>query len=213
MVLPLQLEEPIEYVVDIGAYRGLYSLAFLEFYPNILGLIAVEPIPAVARELSNSLKKYRQAKVLNCALAQEKGLAQFNLAGNLVSSSLLEVNPESSQKFGERIEITETLSVPAETLNNLFVQSQWPRIDFLKLDVQGAEALVIQGGEEALRHTRYVLMEVSFWPHYTNQPLFGDMDRLMAQLGFGLQLIIGFRRDGRGFALQADALYRRVNDS
>jgi hypothetical protein len=58
------------------------------------------------------------------------------------------------------------------------------RIDFLKMDVQGAELDVIRGAERLLDSTSVIQLEVEFVPMYKDQPLFGDLDRELRNRGF-----------------------------
>lgn len=57
-------------------------------------------------------------------------------------------------------------------------------LDFLKMDVQGAEREVLAYGHAKLRETVVIQTEVSFVPLYKNQPCFGDMDLALRALGF-----------------------------
>ncbi len=57
-------------------------------------------------------------------------------------------------------------------------------IDFLKLDVQGAELDVLKGGERALAAAVAVQTEVEFVELYENQPLFAEVDRHLRAHGF-----------------------------
>ena len=48
-------------------------------------------------------------------------------------------------------------------------------VDFIKIDIQGAELEVFQGGQAALKNTLAIVTEVEFVPFYEDQPLFGDV--------------------------------------
>lgn len=60
------------------------------------------------------------------------------------------------------------------------------RIDFLKIDVQGAELMVLNGAAEKLSQAVVVQTEVQFVSLYKDAPLFADIDLTMRQLGFRL---------------------------
>ena len=60
------------------------------------------------------------------------------------------------------------------------------QVDFLKLDTQGSELMVLQGAEASLRSTRALEVEVEFNPIYVGQPLFGDVDAFLRARGFVL---------------------------
>lgn len=56
--------------------------------------------------------------------------------------------------------------------------------DLLKLDIQGAELMVLQHAEARLRDALVVQAEVEFLPLYRDQPLFGDVDGFLRARGF-----------------------------
>ena len=64
--------------------------------------------------------------------------------------------------------------------------------DFFKIDVQGAELAVFQGGERVLRNALLAQTEVEFVELYENQPLFADVDILLRSYGFQFHTFDGF---------------------
>jgi hypothetical protein len=58
--------------------------------------------------------------------------------------------------------------------------------DVLKLDAQGAELEILEGGPRALGASLAVELEVEFAPQYRGQPLFADLDRHVRAAGFAL---------------------------
>lgn len=57
-------------------------------------------------------------------------------------------------------------------------------LDFLKMDAQGAEREVLAHGRAKLGDTVVIQTEVSFVPLYQGQPVFGEMDLALRELGF-----------------------------
>jgi hypothetical protein len=57
-------------------------------------------------------------------------------------------------------------------------------LDFLKMDVQGAEREVLAHGRKKLKDTVVIQTEVSFVPLYKDQPSVGDMDLVLRAMGF-----------------------------
>ncbi|HEY2010049.1 MAG TPA: FkbM family methyltransferase [Rhizomicrobium sp.] len=57
-------------------------------------------------------------------------------------------------------------------------------MDFLKMDAQGAEREVLAHGRDKLGETVVIQTEVSFVPLYQGQPVFGEMDLMLRELGF-----------------------------
>ena len=64
-------------------------------------------------------------------------------------------------------------------------------VDFMKIDVQGAELDVFQGGANALRHVLFIVCEVEFVPIYERQPLFGDVDAWLRARGMTFHKFLG----------------------
>lgn len=57
-------------------------------------------------------------------------------------------------------------------------------VDYIKLDIQGAELMALKGGEKVLADCVAVQLEVSFIPLYEGQPSFGEVDLYMRSRGF-----------------------------
>lgn len=80
----------------------------------------------------------------------------------------------------------------------------------LKLDVQGCELGVLEGGHQLLRQVQYVQVETSFAPLYEGQPSFGDLYTFLSGAGYDY---VG--SSGQTFSpldgniLQEDAFFRR----
>lgn len=65
-------------------------------------------------------------------------------------------------------------------------------VDFMKLDVQGAELMVLQGAERVLKDVLAIQVEVEFLELYENQPMFADVDRYLRRQGFAFHTFLGF---------------------
>ncbi|MCX7900099.1 MAG: FkbM family methyltransferase [Methylocystis sp.] len=67
-------------------------------------------------------------------------------------------------------------------------------VEFLKLDIQGAELMALENGLKVLGRTAVIHCEVEFDQIYRNQPLFHDVSKLLAEQGFYLvDLLISHR--------------------
>jgi FkbM family methyltransferase len=88
----------------------------------------------------------------------------------------------------------DTLRVETVTLDAALEREAAGLIDFLKLDIQGAELNALQGAEETLKRVAVVHCEVEFSPIYEGQPLFPEIQRFLNARGFELiDLIIQHR--------------------
>jgi hypothetical protein len=80
--------------------------------------------------------------------------------------------------------------------------------DFIKIDVQGYEDRVIQGGVNIVNKAKYCMIELSLVNLYEEGTLITDMNSLMRKLGFRLVGIIGWNVGRSGEILQLDGLYK-----
>jgi FkbM family methyltransferase len=111
------------------------------------------------------------------------------------NSSLLEPNLELLSKFSgyeELFRVVATREVLTRRLDDI---AEAAGTDFLKLDVQGGELMVLEGAIRMLRDVLVIHTEAEFLPMYRGQPLFSDLDPWLRARGFVLHRIpvIGVR--------------------
>lgn len=99
------------------------------------------------------------------------------------TSSLFPLNSSFTCQFNHLSSLTTvaTTEVSTKRLDDV-VRS--PRIDLMKLDIQGAELMALTGATDNLSRTAVVHCEVEFAEIYQDQPLFGEVDRLLRSAGF-----------------------------
>lgn len=77
--------------------------------------------------------------------------------------------------------VLEEISVTSRRLDDF---EDLKPIDFLKMDIQGSELMVLENAKTKLEACVAIQLEVSFAPLYENQPSFGEIDRWMSANGF-----------------------------
>ena len=87
-------------------------------------------------------------------------------------------------------------------------EQQLGAIDFIKIDVQGAELDVFRGGLESLQDVLAIVSEVEFLPLYLGQPLFGEVCSFLAGQGLAFHHFLGLAgRTLRPIVVNADLNY------
>lgn len=71
-----------------------------------------------------------------------------------------------------------------KTLDTLVVEKSLPLPDFLKLDTQGSELLILEGATKCLHHAEVVLLEVSVHEYNKDGPLIADVLSFMKDRDF-----------------------------
>jgi FkbM family methyltransferase len=92
------------------------------------------------------------------------------------------------QAFAEGSEVVESHTVSTVKLDDLGLDS----VDFVKMDIQGAELMAIENGTSLLAKALVVEVEVEFVEQYIGQPLFGEIDASLRKLGFMFHSFLGF---------------------
>jgi FkbM family methyltransferase len=59
-----------------------------------------------------------------------------------------------------------------------------PRVDFLKIDVQGSETTIIANGRDRLSEALAIQTEMRMFPIYSGEPTFGDLNDELVSQGF-----------------------------
>ena len=175
--------------VDIGAMIGCYTLVFAKLVGDKGKVFAFEPAPENYKTLQKNIwiNEYKNTRILQKAVSDTSGEVSIYLNnGNLGMHTL-----------GKRkdLEKWEEIKVETITLDSYFEKYDKP-IDFLKMDIQGAEGLALKGMEKLLIKNEQIKMIVEF-----SQPQLkglGDPKeclRLLRQYGFNIFEIDRWQKD------------------
>jgi len=151
---------------------------------------------------------------------------EFRVCRMRSRSSLYEPNSRLCEKFNafqEGSEVVERRAVQTVRLDDL---PEVDDVDYIKMDVQGAECDVIAGGGRAAAAAAVAEIEVEFVEQYLGQPLFSDLDLQIRHHGYMFHTFLGYGTralkpivvDGDPLAglrqwLWADAVYLKHIDS
>jgi FkbM family methyltransferase len=164
-------------------------------------------------------------KHIPIALSSSVGESSLYVTEQLACTSLYPPNSSYLARFDSIIpksfRLNFFLEIETTTLDTYCQQEGINEIDFLQVDVQGADLDVLKGASLLLdRSVLAIQTEVEFSALYINQPLFGDIDTYLRKKDFTLFDLEGCSRYIRsrspifsptrgGQLLWADALYFR----
>ena len=195
-------------LIDAGAHRGTFTDAFLQLH-HPERVVLVEAIPELAAALRRRWERRPGVAVIAAAVSDRNGHATFELNRSSASSSLLKIDRRTAEWFGTDLAVAARVEVPTLTLAQLMTEQQLTSVDLLKLDLQGAERLVLVGSEEVLPQVRVIYTEVFFEPLYEGAWLFWDVNEFLAARGFKLCGISNIVHARNGELLQANAIFRQ----
>lgn len=196
-------------VFDIGANSGHYAreLRALGYRGKI---ISFEPLSRPFKVLEHNAKNDADWQAFNCAIGDKDEQSTINISENSYSSSLLDIHDISIEAVPETKYIgKETITVKRldSVFRDFYTGNQQV---YLKIDTQGYEKNVLEGGLDALQHANGLQIEMSLFPVYKGGDLFDDMLKYINDKGFRLVNIRqGFTHPQTGLMLQIDAIFLR----
>jgi FkbM family methyltransferase len=126
--------------IDIGCHIGSTLNTILDFAPNG-NHIAVEAIPYKADWLKT---KFPEVDIKHLALSDTTGEVTFYINNRKSGFSSIYPNPS------EKVQDLKAITVKCDTLDNLLAPDY--QLDFIKIDVEGAELAVLRGAQNTLSH-------------------------------------------------------------
>ena len=156
-----QYLKPGAVIIDIGANIGLLTCAYAKRYQDLKPEIyAIEAVEDNYKLLNKNIEinGFKNVKTFRLALGKNKGEITFKLpfkgfTGNAVGNNILnneDIESVSKTHFYEEV-------VPLNTLDAWAQENHIEKCDFIKIDVEGAEIAVFEGGIEFIKKTRPVI--------------------------------------------------------
>jgi FkbM family methyltransferase len=135
--------------VDVGANSGIYSLRAARIVGEQGNVIAVEPFPDVFATLAFSVRENRlnNVRLRAMCVGDVTGEASFWMNARKPNSFSLVRHDAQAQRF----------SVLTVRLDDLMIWENLPRLDYLKVDAEGAEERVVAGGRETIERCRPIV--------------------------------------------------------
>ena len=208
---------PRSVILEIGCNDGTDTNELLQALPEAR-IYCFEPDPRAVERFKKTVHSDR-ATLFELAISERDGTATFNGSSGRPSN----VKPGASHYcFLDEWDLSGSLCKPTGHLEfspwttfpedrrflvNTTRLDSWAcltfpfgAIDFIWADVQGAEAMMIKGGPETLRRTKFLYTEFYDKPMYEGQPNLDDLQALLPQ--FDLQATYGHVN------LQGNALFK-----
>jgi FkbM family methyltransferase len=189
LIKPMLPDNPV--IIEAGACDGSDTVRLAKTWPNG-HIFAFEPVPELYKKVEAITKGFLNISTFPLALSDKEGSADF-----FISSKDIEPNKPSASssllapgKHFEKcpdIHFKEKITVSTNTLDLWAQKNNIDHVDFIWLDTQGSELMILQNATSILKTVKYVLTEVEFVEAYKNQPLFEEVKKWMESQGFTLE--------------------------
>jgi FkbM family methyltransferase len=202
----------IDTVLDVGANRGQFARDLIAAgYKG--SIVSFEPLPdahaALVREASRYAGDWRVAP--RKALSDTNGTATFHVTDSDTSSSLL-TPLDTFVQATPAVAVVQKIEVETARLDDLIPELglQSSRI-FLKLDVQGSEARVLEGASNVMDQIYGLVTELSFAELYAGQSSPVQILEQLSRQGFDVWDVWRGYSHPKTYRLnQVDALFFRT---
>jgi FkbM family methyltransferase len=170
-----QFVRPDDWIVDVGANVGFFSRQFCKWVSGSGRVLAFEPEGENFRSLEQA-----------AAIQPLKGVLVVRqcLVADADTTLRLALNPDNPADH--RIGM-DGIPTPAVRLDTAMRTLDWPRVGLLKIDVQGAEGLVLNGAIETLKRNRpaiFIEIDEAALRRFGSSP--EHIERQLASLGYAM---------------------------
>ena len=163
-----------EHIVDIGASQGFWSRQIHEIFPN-----ASFTLVEGNSDLLPALEDLHLGRVIHTLVAETRKTVTYykNHRAHTGNSIFREATPFFSDSNADTVNVTEHTQTIDDFCSHL-------QVDLLKLDIQGAEKLALQGATKTLRNVHVLTLEMSLLPYNLGAPLAMEVLSFLYNTGF-----------------------------
>ena len=169
-----------ETFVDVGANVGSYTLsAAKEYKDKEVKIIAIDAHPDNYRALCRNIQinNFRNVKTINKAVSDHKGnvtLYERSHDGSRVDSDLYSVYDTAFLAQNNILHPGgNLLQLECDTLDNMLLDQ---RVDVMKIDIEGAEVMALNGAWNTLKRLRKIVVEIHGDNHNAIERILLDHD-------------------------------------
>ena len=164
-IIPLTQEEKFlmnldlggKTIYDVGGYEGIFTIFFARAVGNTGRVITFEPNPENYGKLIENIRlnKFDNVVALSVGLGkrEEKATLVFNPSAFGFGSIEKEIKAIILLQKGAK-----SVEVEVDSIDHLIMINNWPKPDFIKVDVEGLEMDVLLGARETIKEFRPKLL-------------------------------------------------------
>lgn len=189
-------------IIDVGARNDMFLLP--DNYSRVSKLTGFEPNLIEYQKLVDNntdaqkifgIPKFKEKQYFNLALWNKNCKRDFFETVGPGASTLMGESNETSEKMfligsklsfkEEHTGIEKVKKINCKKLDNLFKNKT---IDFLKLDTEGSELPILEGGSNILRRKNILMIkcEFVFFKFYKEHFILGELHNFLSNLGYRL---------------------------
>lgn len=172
-------------VLDLGASIGTTALLFSELAGSNGKVFAFEPVTYSVIFKNLEKNNIKNVEVITKAVALENKKVEIDISDFCLDSSICK-RPYAKNYYKNRI-MAESIS-----LDSFIDEAGLDRVDFIKVDIEGAEELAIRGSEKLIKKYRPKWSISSYHIDSNNEPQHSKLVKLLRGYGYNIEEEKGF---------------------
>jgi len=172
-------------IFDVGAHRGETVSRLIKLFPNSR-VLCFEPFP----DSFQHLKSFEAENIVlhNFGFSDNSGTEEFFVNHGSATNSLLRSSENAEHTWGNPEVYNQKSKISCEftTMDSFISENNITSIDFLKIDVQGAEHKVLAGAIETLSQKipKLIQLEIILVDTYEGQKSMGYYTNFLEKYGY-----------------------------
>jgi FkbM family methyltransferase len=200
-------------IIDVGGYDGDTSLLYNKFFPNS-NIICFEPFVSSFLKGEQNTADIENITMINKGLGAIEGKSTLEANQDPTCNSILKTGVDGDKIFNSKgkLKTIETVEITLTTLDKFVETNAIDNIDILKMDVQGAEYMVLNGGKTTFKKgkVKLIYLEIIALPAYDGQIHFDETLSLLRSYGFKLHNFYNYSLTGDGQLSSLDAIFLKI---
>ena len=140
-------------VFEVGAYIGYHAMRLSEFVGDTGKVIAIEAVPANFDIMKKNieLNNIKNITLLDMAIWNSKGVISMNTDEHQKNSAV-----------GGVVSSKNKIKLPCNTIDNICKDLNISKVDFVRIQINGAELQALQGMEKTIKQKPKLLVAVPY---------------------------------------------------
>ena len=169
-----------DWALDLGGSIGTTAMLFSRSVGPTGRIYVFEPITHTV--LGKNLRENRvpNVRVIPKGVADQPGMQKFMVSDNCIDSSFARpVGTDGHPPIDRMVEVT--------TIDQFVEQEGLERLDFIKMDIEGAEELALRGAARVINRFRPKWSIASYHTDHTGEKQHPKLLRLLGEFGYNVK--------------------------
>jgi len=169
-------------IIEAGAHIGRDTVRMSQLWPHAQ-IHAFEPVASLYQFLLQRTVECPNVTCYNSALSDHNGSEILNVSSGASTAVSSFYEPHIYTQERPHV-FFEKVSVPTSTIDTWSETNNIARVDFMWLDMQGAELKVMQAAPRILSTVKALVIEASLTERFKGIPLYPHLRTWLIQQGF-----------------------------